>query len=179
MYIESSDIVEHSADEVYVLVRDEMDKIVPFLPNVDTIELVEREETERGPKILRNWRAKIEIPSLVKKFVSPDIAKWADHAWWNDADYSVDYELKGAWLPGLYTCKGTNSFRPGGEGKTEVKVTVNLEIHGDQIPGIPRFLSSRAVPAIEGLIQRLMKPNLTSLATGLKHYFAAQEKEAG
>jgi hypothetical protein len=174
MHIESTDVVDASADELYVLVRDEMPKLVPHMPNIERIERVEREEREGGPHIVNHWYAKSQLPGLISKFMSPEILSWKDDAHWRDADYSVDYTLQGFWRPELYLCRGTNSFKPHGEGQTEVKVSVELDIYPEKLPGVPKFLASRAVPAVEEFIKRLLQPNLTSLAKGLQAYLASR-----
>jgi hypothetical protein len=174
MLIESADIVDQKADEVYGLVRDQMLRLVPYMPNIDRIEIVEREEGAEGPRIVNLWHAKSQLPAMISRFLSPELLSWKDRARWKDAVYSVDYELEGLWRPELYTCRGTNSFRPHGDGRTEVRVRVELEIYPERLPGIPKFIASRAVPAVEDFIKRLLQPNLTSLAKGLQAYIAAQ-----
>jgi hypothetical protein len=175
MIIESSDIVEQSAEEVYRIVRDQMQLIVPYMPNIEKIEQVEREDRQGGPRIVNHWTAKSQLPAIASRFVSPEILSWVDRARWNDATYSVEYEIEGKWRPDLYTCRGLNSFRPDGAGRTEVRVSVELRIHGDRLPGIPKLLAGRVVPAVEEFVRRLMQPNLTSLAKGLQAYLRERE----
>ena len=170
MLIETADIVDHSADVVYRIVRDNMQLIVPYMENVERIDQIERHEHDGGPRIVNHWTAKTQLPAIATRFVSPEILTWIDRARWNDAAQCVDYEIVGKWRPELYTCRGTNSYRPQGDGRTEVRVVVDLQIHADRLPGVPKILAKRIVPAVEEFVRRLMQPNLTSLAQGLQAY---------
>jgi hypothetical protein len=170
MLIESADIVDQRAEEVYRIVRDQMQLLVPYMPNIEKIDQIEREEKDGGPRIVNHWTAKTQLPAIATRFVSPEILSWVDRAAWNDSGYCVDYEIEGKWRPDLYTCRGLNSFRPHGDGRTEVRVSVELRIHAERLPGIPKLLAGRVRPAVEEFVRRLMQPNLTSLAKGLQAY---------
>jgi hypothetical protein len=170
MRIETADIVEHPADDVYRLVRDQMHLIVPYMPNIERIDQVEREERDAGPRIVNHWTARTQLPAIATRFVSLDILSWVDRARWDDSAYRVEYEIEGRWRPDLYSCRGTNSFRPHGQSQTEVRVSVELNIHAERLPGIPKLLAVRVRPAVEEFVRRLMQPNLTSLARGLQAY---------
>ncbi len=178
MYLESKDIIDQPAELVYKLVRDEMPKIVPFLENVEKIETVSREELGNGRvKVVNHWHAKIEVPSLVKKFLKPEMFSWKDYAEWNDETYSVDYRLESFWANDLFDAKGTNYFQPyeGDPNKTLIKVTCDVVIHPEKIPGVPRLLAKKVMPAIESILKKAIGPNLTSLGKGLIGYFESQK----
>ncbi len=177
MRLESSEIIEKPADEVFRLVRDDMDKLAAFLPNVERIEVVERDELEDGRvRIVNHWHARADVPKLAKKFLKPEMFSWKDHALWKPDEYCVQYTLETFWLSGLYDCSGTNYFLPVDERRTEIKVICDLEIHADRIPGIPRFLAAKVLPAAESLIRKLLAPNLTSMAAGIKGYFESEQR---
>ena len=178
MRLESTEIIEHPADEVFRLVRDDIDKLVPFLPNVERIEVVRREELEDGRvRIMNHWHAKADVPKLAKKFLKPEMFSWKDDALWKADEYCVEYTLETFWLSGLYDCSGTNYFLPVDERRTEIKVICDLKIHPEKIPGIPRFLAAKVLPAVEALIRKLLAPNLTSMASGIKGYFGERQKD--
>lgn len=171
MYIESEDRLDHSATEVYALVRDEMPKLLPFMPDVEELEqLTYERESPTRVRILNRWRAKASVPSLVEKFLPKDMFTWLDKAYWKDDEYCVDYELEGFG----YAAKGTNYFTPDGSG-TKLRVTAEITIDPTKFK-IPKLLFNKAFPMIEGSVRKAVQPNLTALARGLKDYFAAQGK---
>lgn len=177
MRIESKDVIDHPASEVYPLVRDNMQAIVPYLPNIeriDTLKVERKSPTELA--VFNHWTPKVDIPSIVKKFVKPELFSWDDEALWRDDKNLVEYKISGKLAKDAYTCSGVNYFTPVDGGKTELRVTFNLEIYPDKIPGVPRFLGGKVLPVLEDIIRKTLEPNLTSLAKGLKGYFAAQKK---
>lgn len=178
MKLESSDIISQPVDVVYELVRDEIEELVPFLPNIASIEQVERTEVNKNEvKMLNYWHPKVDIPGLIKKFIKNDeIFSWKDYAHWNDKKKMVEYRLEGFLGKDMYSCKGKNYFIETEDGHTELKVTCTLEIHADKIPGIPRLISGKAKPIIEDLIKKAMEPNLTQLSKGLEKYFKKNKK---
>ncbi|MBI2565982.1 MAG: hypothetical protein HYV63_02965 [Candidatus Schekmanbacteria bacterium] len=177
MYLESKEIVPHPADLVYPLVRDEMQKIVPYLPNIERIDTVQREDRGDGRHYrLNHWYAVANLPRFLSGIIKPEFFAWKDFAEWRDAGYCVDYRLEGFWLTELYTCSGTNFFQPVDAEHTEIKITCGIEIYPDRVPGVPKLIVKRAMPAIEAMVRQLLEPNLTSLATGIKGYFDAQGK---
>ena len=177
MLLQSEDIIDQPADIVYPLVRDEMHKIIPYLPNIESIKMISREDLDGNRvKIVNHWMAKAQIPSMLKKFARPELFSWKDYAVWRDDDYCVDFELESFLANDLYDAKGTNYFGPAGEGKTKLRVTCELIIHPNKIPGVPTFLAKKVLPSIESLLRSTMEPNLTSLGKGLTEYFKAQGK---
>lgn len=176
MRAESKDIVHQPADVVYPLVRDEMDKIVPYLPNVEKIVQMKYERTSpTRVEILNHWFAKAEIPAVAKSFVKPELFQWKDYATWKDDEFCVDFRIESFIGNKLFDLTGTNFFTPMGADKTEIRITFNLEIYPERFPGVPKFLAKRAKGPIEEMIKKMLTPNLTSLVKGLNGYFAKQK----
>lgn len=167
MYIESEDRIEQSPDEVYPLVRDDLPKLLPYLPDVEEIKQLSFErESDTRVRVVNRWRAKAAIPAMAKKFLPADLLVWTDRALWKDDVYQVEYKLEGFG----YDVEGTNYFSPDGDA-TLLKVTATVTIHPEKFK-IPRLLFKKVFPAVEGLVKKAVQPNLTSLAKGLKAYFA-------
>ncbi|NUN14367.1 MAG: hypothetical protein HUU55_12120 [Myxococcales bacterium] len=169
MYIESQDYLNQPATNVYPLVRDEMPKLVPYMPNVaELAQLSYERESSNRVRIVNRWRTEASIPAAAAKFIPAEAFTWIDRAFWKDDEYCVDYELEGyGW-----TAKGTNYFTPEGDG-TLLKVTADVTIHPEKFK-IPKFLFNTIFPLIEGAIKKAIQPNLTSLANGLRGYFASK-----
>jgi hypothetical protein len=176
MHAETKDVVNQPADIVYPLVRDEMQKIVPFLPNVDKIETIKYERTsDTRVEVLNHWFAKAEVPSVVKPFLKPEFFQWKDYATWKDDEFCVQYRIESFVANKLFDLGGVNYFTPLGNDKTEIRITFDLEIHPERVPGVPKFLSKRVKEPIEEMVKKMLTPNLTSLVKGLNGYFAKQK----
>jgi len=168
VYIESEDRLNHDAREVYELVRDELPKLLPHLPDVEEVTQLEYTRlADNRVKVVNRWRAKATVPRLVAKFLPPDTFTWTDTANWKDDEYKVDYQLDGFG----YQVKGTNWFKPDGDG-TLIKITANIDIDPKKFK-IPRVLFRKVFPMIEETVKNALRPNLTALARGLASYFRA------
>lgn len=172
MKFKHSDIIERPLNDVYFLVKDNIQKIVPFLPNVEKIETVSQEQISASQtKRVNKWYAHAEIPAVAKKFVSKELLSWTDYALWDDRNFCVNYDLKSNWAQDLYTAKGLNSFRSIDANKTEFTVECDVIIYPDKIPGVPKFLVQKVLPHIEKLIEKIIAPNMSSLGHGIKDFY--------
>jgi hypothetical protein len=174
MKLTSTEVINRPLDEVYALVRDNLDKLVPHMPNVGRIEVKSKKTTGDKTEMVNHWYAKAEIPSLLKKFLNPDIFSWKDVAVWDDKAHKVDYRLESFVANDLFDAHGTNSFKAIGADKTELTISCDVTIHADKVPGVPRLLARQVTPAIESLLEKILGPNMTALGKGLNQYYAGK-----
>jgi hypothetical protein len=173
--LKNSDLIQASVDRVFAVARDELPKLVPYLPNIGKIEVKERTEVGASRiRLVNRWHAKAEIPAAAAKFVSQDLLSWEDTAEWDSQTLSVTYELRSFVSAEIFQARGRNTFTAEG-GQTRLEVDVEVEIRPEKVPGVPRFVASLVKPAVEELIKKILTPNLTSLAKGLNGYFANQK----
>ncbi len=174
MQLSNTETINRPLDEVYTLVRDNLDKLVPHMPNIGRIEVKSRKENGGKIEVTNHWFAKAEMPSLLKKFLNPDIFSWKDVAVWDNAAHKVDYRLESFVANDLFEAKGTNSFKAVGADKTELTISCNIVIHADKVPGVPKLLARQVTPAIEALLEKMLAPNMTALGKGLNQYFGSK-----
>ena len=171
MLLEHIDIIDAPADKVFALVRDKLPDLARHLPSVAKIEKISSEElSPDNQKVISHWYANVELPGLVKKFLSDKLLSWKDTAIWNGKDREVSYELQSFVVNDLFEAKGRNFFVDGGNQTTQLKVTCEINIYPEKIPGIPKLLMKKVKPLIEKVIEKMLQPNLTSLGKGLKSY---------
>lgn len=168
------------AEEVFALVRDGLPDLVPFLPNVESIELVSREELGPGlVKVVHRWHGKAEIPSVVARFVPVGAVGWTDTAVWDERERSCRWKIEPAFWGGHVRCEGVNLYRSGAGGAgTRLEITGDLQVGTGGIPGVPRLLQSKAAEQIEKFVVRLLTPNLDSLARGVTRFLEKGKKSA-
>jgi hypothetical protein len=183
MHFEAVDTVSHPAALILETMIERMEAIVPFLPNVESIETldVKRLKDERI-RIRRRWQGKADsMSAALRPFLPRDILAWLDTALWVPAEYRVEW-MQSTCVAGvaqLYDCSGVNYFEPDPDDpqrRTCIRITGDLQIHPERLPGVPRFLAQRLAPQVEKFIVGLITPNLTDLAKGLQRYFDAQQK---
>lgn len=175
MHLKHKDIIDRPREEVYNLVKKELEKIAPFFPNVEKVEVKSMEEnTEKEETyIINHWFAKAEIPAIAEKFVKKELFSWKDSATWKDKEFIVEYELESFWANDLFDAKGINSFKEI-DGKTELTVSCDVEIHPNKVPGVPKFLVKKVLPIIEEMLKGVLAPNLKGLGQGLKGYYESK-----
>ena len=95
MKLNVDDVIQFPHQMVYEVQRDKMADLVNYLPNIASIDVLEREDVDGGVRILNLWRAaETEVPKMVRRFVKPDMLKWHDHAVWHDAQCKCDWRLE-------------------------------------------------------------------------------------
>jgi len=170
--IESRDIIPRGLDEVYPLMRDHLDIVAKYLPNVQRIDRIETEQAgDDILKVVNHWFVIAEVPRAVRKVLKPELFSWKDYAEWNNADHSVSYRLESFLANDLYDATGTNYFKAVGDDRTELRVTCELDIHADRIPGMPKFVLNKVMPIVETVIKQLVAPNLRSVGKAVTAYY--------
>lgn len=167
--------VSHPASLVLETMIDRMHEIVPFLPNVDGIVQKTREDRDDGTiYIVRRWQGTPDsAPSAIRPFLTQDLLGWIDKATWHPEEWRVHWELETPVGGSLYVCSGDNYFEPhpdDPETHTRIRITGDLVVYPDRLPGVPRFLGKRLAPQVERFVVQLITPNLTDVATGLQGY---------
>jgi hypothetical protein len=179
VFLESRDIISQPVDVVYPLIRDRLDLLVPYLPSVKRIEEISRADGDDGRlEVVNHWYTVADVPGPVKKVIKPEMFSWKDYASWNDSERRVDFRLESFLARDLYDARGTNYFNAIGEGKTQLRVTCEVEIHPERVPGVPKVVLRKTLPLIEKVIRQLLEPNLQSVGKGLTAYFRDQQARA-
>lgn len=175
---EASGVVTHPAALVVETMIERMERIVPFLANVESIDLVERTALADGRlRIVRRWQGALStVPRAVRPFLGRDLLAWHDIAVWTPEAGRADW-THATCAPGvarLYECTGTSRFEPDPtdpSGRTRMRVGGRLLVHPERLPGVPSFLGRGLAPQVESFVVALITPNLTGLADGLQRYF--------
>ena len=171
-----SDTVTHPAEVVHLLLRDDMTQILPYLPDVDGIEVLTREDEDRGVRLVNLWRASEgAVPKVAKPFVKPEMLSWKDHALWNQNEWTCDWRVETTMFTENVNCYGHNTYVVDGE-HTILQIRGELDVSLKGVPGVPKFLASKVAPQVEKLIVTLLKPNLLSVAKGLQDFLDAESE---
>lgn len=183
MHFEETSIVDQPAALILETMIERMEAITPFLDNIESIDMQSRADLTRGRvKIERRWQGTADsVPTALRPFVSRDLMAWIDTAVWTPAEYKVEWSQStcSETVAQLYRCAGVNYFEPdprAPEEATVIRITGDLEVLADRLPGMPAFLARRLAPQVESFIVGLITPNLTGLAKGLQGYFQKQKK---
>jgi hypothetical protein len=177
MHIQHSDIIDAPQEVVFALVKNHLPEIGRYLGNIDSIsKIAETQLDSQRSKIINHWQAKVDLPLLIKKFLSKELISWKDTAIWDSATHTVAYELESFIANDLFVAKGKNSFKALNGTQTELTLQCDITIHAEKVPGLPKMIAGKAVPIIEGIIEKMLQPNIANLATGIRLYLANNQK---
>jgi len=175
MRLFADDVVNFPKERVYLTQRDAMPNLVAYLPNVEWIKVLEREDLVGGARILNLWKgADSDVPRLLRPFVKPEVMQWKDHAQWSDADHHVDWRLEVGIFTEQVDIRGRTTFTDAGADKCRVLLDGNLIIDQKSLPGVPKLLASKVVGEVEKFIVKLLTPNLTAVNRGIEVYLSKQ-----
>jgi len=180
MNFHKEDTIAHPAEVVLDIMIEHLEAIVPYLPNIERIETLEKKASRHGRQhIIRRWEASADrLPNALRPFISTEWLAWIDDALWTPAAYKVDWSISTK-LGRLYDCSGTNYIEPDPKApdkRTRIRITGNLTVYPDRVPGIPALLSKRLAPIVERFVVGLITPNLTSVAQGLDRYLRGESR---
>ncbi len=170
MKFQSSQVIPFPVDEVFVLVRDRLQDLVPYLPNVVKIVTESREETDGKVVTVRNrWYGKADIPRAVVKLVDPEKIAWLDTATWVSEEKVCRWEIQPMFFRENVSCSGVNRYLAEGD-RTRLEITGDLTVQTRGVPGVPRLLAGKLSGQVEKFIVKLLTPNLDSLAKGVTQF---------
>jgi len=177
MKIESDVHLSFPREQAFRAYRDELPNLVPYLPNVRSIEVKESEVAPGGVatrvRKLNLWRAKADVPSVAQSIIKPEMLAWDDHALWDEADWSCEWRVAPHFFSDRIRCSGRNRFVPDATGVT-LQLRGELEVEVKGLPGVPKLLAGTVGHGLEKFVVALLTPNLTSVGKGLDAYLKAK-----
>lgn len=173
MKIDADARISFPRDLVFSTYRDRLPELVPHLPNVKSIQVLEREDGPGGQagvtRILNLWRAEGDIPKVAQSVIKPEMLEWKDHARWDQNAWTCEWRVETSMFTQQVNCSGKNHFIER-DGQTLLEIRGNLEIDLKSFPGVPRFLAGTIAPVVEKFIVTLLTPNLVSVSKGLEAF---------
>jgi len=176
MRIDLSDPIPLSVQEAFLLLRDNMPSLVPYLDDCESITVTERQEGDglETVSLVNRWVADMSrVPAAVQKFATKDLLSWDDHATWTASTTSCTWRLQPLRGTRLFECSGTTSVVPDGE-HARLTMAIDLTIYPENVPGVPRFIAKRIRPQAEKIISDKLVGNMRALAVSIQRYHAAQ-----
>ena len=162
---------------VFSTYRDRLTELVPHLPNVTGIEVLERDDAPGGvegkTRLLNLWHAEGDIPKVAKPVVKPDMVAWNDHALWDENEWTCEWRTEPKFFTESIDCGGKNRYVVDGD-VTILQIRGHLDIDLSGIRGVPGFLAKKIAPVVEKFIVALLTPNLISVSKGLEAFLKAE-----
>jgi len=161
-------------EPVWTTMRDKLPELIPYLPNVERVEVRERTEPSPGEVHLVNfWKAaKTEVPKLARPFIDQSKLNWIDTAEWIDSTWTCRWSIHVGFMADRVTCEGATRYVDQGDGTTRIIMKGDLDI---RLKGmLPGLIARKAKPAVEGFVVKLIQPNFEKTIGALAKYLDAQ-----
>ena len=111
--------------------RDEMPNLAKFMPNIEKIDVIEREEGADGVRLTNQWYAPVRKSTLARPFVDPDKVFWLDHAHWLVEGHRCQWRLELGFLTDRVRCEDLRSSHPqAGSCRMEIDGDLSLDLKG-------------------------------------------------
>jgi hypothetical protein len=164
--------LRHPLDVVFATYRDELPSLVAYLPNLQAIHVVEREELADGSlRLVNEWVGGGEIPSFARGFLNESMLRWTDHAKWDPRAHTTDWRTDVHAFPDAIRSSGVTRYVAAGD-------TTRLEMRGDlvsdasKVPGVPRLLAATINGAVERYFIAKVEENTRAIAAGVEKYLS-------
>jgi hypothetical protein len=177
MELHADALIPFPRNVVFATYRDDIPKLLRFLPNVRSIEVKSRKDDGPVVQIVNEWRGGGEIPAAARAVLSEAMMSWTDYATWDAEKLRCEWRTETHAMTEAVDCKGYNVFLEEGPGKTLVQIRGKLEIDGKKIRGVPGFLAGKVGRTVEEFLGGKIGPNLVETAKGVTLYL--EEKARG
>ncbi len=171
MRIEADSVLPFTREHVYATYRDELPQFTEYLPNVRAIEVKSREQGDDGVvKLLNVWHGGGDIPVALRKLLDEKVLSWDDHATWDQAAWTVAWDIRTHAFTEAVSCHGKNSFIELSGGRTRLEIHGDISIDIKKVKGIPSMLAGTIGKTVESFLVKQITANLTSVSDALSRY---------
>lgn len=174
MKLEVSVVLPFPRARVFNAYRDNLADLSRFLPNVRSIQVLQRTDEGSITRMLNRWRGGGEVPAVARSFLSEDLLQWDDHATWDATAWTCHWRTEVSAFKDAVRAEGTNRFEEVGPSSTRLSIHGVIEVDATKVKGVPRLLAGGVGTAIETFLVATIRPNLVSVAEGLGKYLAEQ-----
>jgi hypothetical protein len=161
---------------VFAAYRDEMIDLLPYLPNVRSIEIKSRKGEGNLIEFVNEWRGGGDIPAAIRAVLSESVLAWTDYATWRADAMVCDWRTETHAFTDAVSCKGSNRFVADGDGKTLLEIRGSLEIDAKKIRGVPSMFAGTIGRKVEEFLVAKIQSNLVETAKGLVKYLEARDR---
>src|ERR1700678_4499126 len=95
---------------VFAAYRDDLTSLLPYLPNVRSIEVKSRRDSGAIAEFVNEWHGGGDIPAAVRAVLSEAILSWTDLATWNSDEHVCDWRIETHAFKDAVQCAGRNRF---------------------------------------------------------------------
>lgn len=164
-------------ERVFVVYRDDILELLPYLGNVRNI--VVRSRKDEGPvaEMVNDWTGGGDIPAALRAVLSDSMLSWTDYVTWNRDTLRCDWRIETRAFTDAVQSSGRNSFESDGAGGSYLRVRGSLEIDAKKLRGVPGFLAGKIARTLEGFLVEKIQANLDDTVNALGSYLKAHPEK--
>jgi hypothetical protein len=160
---------------VFAAYRDDIAELLPYLPNVRSIDVKSRKDDGAIAYLVNEWHGGGEIPTALRAVLADSMLSWTDYATWNTETFRCEWRTETHAFREALRCAGYDVFLDDGPGKTLLEIRGTLDVDAKKIRGIPWFLGSKVGRVFEEFLGTKIQANLVETAKGLTKYLERKQ----
>jgi hypothetical protein len=160
-------------ETVFAAYRDDITKVLEFLPNVRRIDPVWRKQDETAVHLVHEWRGGGELPATVRGIFDHRMLGWHDLSVWDHGSYVCDWKVESNSFPEGVRCRARTCFLEEGATETLLHIRGMVEVDARHLPGVPAFLARSVARSLEEFVAAKIEANLRESIRWFEKYKAA------
>jgi hypothetical protein len=163
-------VLKHPVDQVWRMMRDELDQVIAEGDGLRELLVLRREAQAAGSvRVVSRWQADAAVPTLAAPYVNADMFRWEDDAVWIDEQHLCRWSIKTLHLPDRIACQGVTRYEPamGGRGtRLSMEGTFQWNLRG--FLDLPVPLESAVSRGIESFVGGMIPRNFRNVAEAVR-----------
>lgn len=172
MNFKTISIIKFPVDTAWNTMMNRLPDIAQDVDDLESITEVERTPLPGGTtRIVNIWKSKPKLPSMVIKYINPDMLAWTDTATWQAHEKIVSWEIRSHHFHEEMYCKGRTVFEPamGGKG-CRLTFSGSLEWKGKVLSVGLGIFDSTIARAVEGVLTQMIPSNFRKITEVMSKY---------
>jgi hypothetical protein len=160
-------------ETVFRVYRDDIVKVVPYMTNVQAIEIRSRKDDGPNVDFVNEWKGGGDVPAAVRAVLSESMLSWTDYARWSADTLTCDWRIETHAMKEALSCRGQNRFVEDGtplHRVTRLEIRGKFDVDASKIRGVPRLLAGTVGRAVEEFMVSKIQSNLVETAKSLTKY---------
>jgi hypothetical protein len=154
---------------VYLTYRDKLVELVPFMPNVRSVEVKSRRQEDERIYCVNCWHGGGRIPLAVRAVLGKAMLSWTEYDNWDESNFTLEWRIETHAFTEAVFCAGNNRFLED-DGTTIIETRGELRIEPEQIEGFSQSLKGKIASIVENFLGKKIVPNLIQMSQGVHSY---------
>jgi hypothetical protein len=163
---------------VYITYRERLVELVPYLPNVQSVEVKSRREEDERIYCVNFWRGGGRIPLVLRAALGEAMLSWTEYDTWDESNFTLEWLIETHAFTEAVFCAGKNYFLEN-NGNTIIETRGELRIAPEQIEGFPQSLKGKIASQVENFLGKKIVPNLIQMSEGVHNYLEQTARNHG